>query len=327
MRTLLAAATACLLFFVGLPAGAAAQAPPPPPARPAAPDLALFLRLLAGEFDNFQQIFEQKENKVATPHARLHTVITPVAAPAIGEHVFLAKESPQNAPDTVGNVHLYDVRAAGPAITTRLIAFENPKAVAAALGQAATAAASLPLATARPTEGCDVTWRQDGDAFVGSLKPGACRVPAWPTTGKPATLANTYLLTADGWWFTVKAVDDSGAVVSSQPGDAPYQLRRARLFNCYAALRKDGPDEKFDGMLNVVMHDQGKWIAFRREDGTPTKYAFELSQLRYGQKVPVMKFAVYEEGKEQSIAYSWAETTSKKVGINLRWFQAGCSIR
>jgi len=68
-------------------------------------------------------------------------------------------------------------------------------------------------------------------------------------------------------------------------------------------------------------------VRFRTEDGRDTKYTFELSQLRYGQKVPVMKLALYEDGKEQAFAYSWAETDSKKIGVNVRWIQVGCSLK
>jgi hypothetical protein len=68
-------------------------------------------------------------------------------------------------------------------------------------------------------------------------------------------------------------------------------------------------------------------VRFRTEDGRDTKYTFELSQLRYNQKVPVMKLALYEDGKEQAFTYSWAETTSAKIGINLRWMQVGCSAK
>jgi len=326
MRALIAVGMAGLLLS-GTPSDAVTQ-PLPDASRPSAQfDVPRFLQLLAGEFDNFQQVSEQQENKVATPHGRVHTMITPLTAPSIGPHVFLARESQVNAPDIVGRAHLYDIRPAGDAIVLRLLAFADARAVVAALNDPAKAAAPLPVDTARPREGCDVTWRQDGESFIGSMTPGTCRVPSWPTTGKPATVQNAYRLTAAGLAFTETAVDDSGAIVFSQPDHAPFDLRRARIFTCYAALRKDGPEEKFDGMLNVLMHDQGKWVAFRREDGSPTKYAFELSQLRYGQKVPVMKIAVYEEGQQRAVAYSWAETTSKKVGINLRWFQAGCSVR
>jgi len=116
-------------------------------------------------------------------------------------------------------------------------------------------------------------------------------------------------------------------VLFGRADGVPYRLMRARPFNCYAAMLKEGTTDKYDGMLNVPMHDQGKLVRFHTEDGKDTKYTFELSQLRYSQKVPVMKLALYEDGKEQAFAYSWAETTSAKIGINLRWMQVGCSAK
>jgi hypothetical protein len=320
MRTWCAVA----LLLVTLPAAGLAQPAQPGPAEGG---LALFSRWLTGEFDNFNQVFEQKETKVAVPHGRLHTVITPVAAPALGPLVFLARESPQNDPDRVGRVHLYSVFEAGGRITLRLYGFEDAAAVAAALNDPARASGPLPLDRVTPMPGCDVTWTREGDAFVGSSAPGACRVAAWPPAGKPVTLDNRYRLTADGLAFTEQAVDEAGTVVSAQPGGAPFDLRRARTFVCWAALRKDGTTDKYDGMMNVIMHDQGKWVAFRREDGSATPFAFELSQVRYGQKLPVMKLAIYETGKAPAVAYTWTEPEGTRIGVNLRWFQIGCAIR
>ena len=36
-------------------------------------------------------------------------------------------------------------------------------------------------------------------------------------------------------------------------------------------------------------------------------------------------FVVYEEGNDESLSYSWAAPDSTNVGMNLRWFQAGCT--
>jgi hypothetical protein len=317
MRTRALTIILCLAMLTAALLSAAAQAPPPP--GQAGGDLALLEKWLTGEFDNFQQFYEAKETKAPQPHERVHLAISPVAVPGLGEHALLVRESASNEPDRIAGLHVYALEA-GPAagqVLLRVYAVTDPAVLAGIQADPARPVAVTP-AQLTPVPDGSVTWRRDGDAFVGATKPGA---------GTRVQLTNTYRLTADEFWFSERLTDESGKVLSGRADGVPYKLMRARLFTCYGALLKTGTTDKYDGMLNVTMHDQGKWVTFRTEDGKETKYSFELSQLRYNQKVPVMKLALYEAGKEQAFAYTWAETSSKKIGINLRWFQVGCSAK
>jgi hypothetical protein len=313
---------AAALLLTIFPPGAMAQSPAPP-----AGDLPRLAQWLTGEFDNFQQVSEAKETKAALPHERIHTVITPLSAPGIGANLLLARESALNEPDRIQTLHVYSLVPGGSAgaVTLQLYAVTDPAI------QSAVQAEPGKLVAVRPEQltlmaGCDVTWRREGDAFAGTMKPGACRT-TWPKTGGAVTVTNTYRLTADELWFSEQLTDEAGTRVFGRADGVPYKLKRARTFSCWAALRKEGTVDQYDGMLDVTMHDQGKWVTFRTEDGKDTKSAFELSQLRYGQKVPVMKLALYEAGKEQAFAYTWTEPESRKIGINLRWIQVGCSAK
>jgi hypothetical protein len=319
MRAVMITMALCASLF-GLTSGLAIAQPPAPPGG----DIAVFTSWLAGEFDNFQQISEQKENKVAAPHGRIHTIITPLVAPSVGTHVFLARESKLNDVDTPGGLHVYAVVRDKDVFVLKLFSFRDPAPVYAALKDPA-ARLEVALSQLQPLPGCDVTWRRDGDAFAGTQAPGACRVPRWPTTGTPATLVNTYRLTEGEFWFTAKATAEDGTVVLSQPGDVPFKLLRARSFVCWAALRKTNSEE-YDGWRNLVVHDQGQWVPIPPDAGKSAKYAFELSQLRYAQQRPVMKLAIYEAGKELAVAYTWTEPDGRNIGMNLRWVQVGCKI-
>jgi hypothetical protein len=312
---------AALLLLAIFPPGAMAQSPAPPP-----PNLAQLAQWLTGEFDNFQQFFEAKDTKAPMPHERIHTVIAPVAVPVVGAHVLLARESALNEPERVANLHAYSLVAGAPGtIELRLYAFDNQAALLAALRDPA-APTDLPLDRLKPMPGCEVTWRRDAEAFTGTMKPGACQV-TWPSTGARVTMENTYRVTADEFWFSERATDAAGKPVFGRADGVPYKLKRARQFSCYAALRKEGTTDQYDSMLDITMHDQGKMVTFKDGGGTPTKYSFELSQLRYSQQTPVMKLALYEAGKEQAFAYTWTEPEGKKIGINLRWIQVGCKIK
>lgn len=304
---------------------AAAPAASRPQAGPAA-DLDLFCTWITGAFDNFQQVTEQRENKVPEPHQRLHAAISPLAAPHVGDRVFLVRESRPDDPHAAGHAHVYSVTAAAGTIVMRVYAFRDPHARAGTPADPA-GASPLPADALRAVEGCDATWTREGDAFVGTVRSGACRIPAWPATRTPVTLTNTWRLTADTLALTTKAVDDTGAVVLSQPGDLPFVLRRARPFTCWAALRKDGSADQYDGWRHLAVHNQGSRVPMPPEAGENAKFAFELSELRYSQQLPVLKLAIYETGNPQAVAYTWTEPEGRRIGINLRWVQVGCTAR
>jgi len=111
----------------------------------------------------------------------------------------------------------------------------------------------------------------------------------------------------------------------SSDAGSPTVLLRARLFTCWTALRKEGSADQYDGILDITVHDQGQMVPIALPAGAPVKYSFELSQLRYANRQPVMKLAIYEAGKEQAITYIWTEPQSVRIGVNLRWLQVGCS--
>ncbi len=60
-------------------------------------------------------------------------------------------------------------------------------------------------------------------------------------------------------------------------------------------------------------------------DGQDTGYEVELAEVVYtsGPDLPVLKLAVYHEDFERALGYTWAPSGSKRIGINLRWIQAG----
>jgi hypothetical protein len=319
MRTLATVLCAAMLAAVPLPASG-------PPQAGAAADLALLERWLTGEFDNFQQYYEAKESKAAQPHQRVHLAIAPVSVPGLGPHALLARESAADDPDRVAGLHVFTLEpsAAGDRVLLRVYAVTDP-AVLAGITADPQKPALVTASQLKPVPGAAVAWKREGDAFIGTNTAGTGDTGARPAGA--TSLTGAYRLTADQYWYSEHVTDAAGRILSGRPDGAPYKLMRARPFNCYAAMLKDGTTDKYDGMLNVAMHDQGKLVRFRTEDGKDTKYTFELSQLRYNQKVPVMKLALYEDGKEQAFTYSWAETTSAKIGINLRWIQVGCSAR
>jgi hypothetical protein len=292
------------------------------PATSSGGDLAKLAQWLPGVFDNFQQVSEEREAKTPRPHERIHAVVSRVAVPALGDHVFLVEHSRPDTPSAATALRFHVLAPPTPdgAIVQRVYDLAGEKR---AIDPAKDAAwlAGLPAGEFRPLAGCETTWRRKADAFVGSTRPGACRPMGGSDKTSPVTAG--YSLNATDFTIDERVVDASGH--EAAPAAAPTAMKRARIFTCWTALRKEGSTDTYDGTVDIMVHDQGQMVPIELPAGTPVKYSFELSQLRYANRLPVMKLAIYEAGKEQSVAYTWTEPQGTRIGVNLRWIQVGCS--
>ena len=72
------------------------------------------------------------------------------------------------------------------------------------------------------------------------------------------------------------------------------------------------------------MHNQGQKIPLTDDAGNKTGYTLSLESLTYQEtQVPVLKIGVIDDATGYTLAYSWADPGSRRVGLNVRWFQAG----
>lgn len=298
------------------------------PAQTAA-DFDLMMRWMAGRFDNNQQVFEERETKAPHLHDHLHAVVARVSVPGLGAHVFYLQQDTlgdQARPATPGRQRLYSFAQdpATGAIVQRWYSFPDTAAVLDAHRDPSKLAGLTPekLGT---TAGCELTWVRDGDAFVSTMRPGACRSTS-RSTGKTIVVSATYRLSKDGLWMSERIEDETGALLSEPPGREPFKLLRAREFDCWAAVPGAASPDLVP-VFGLTLHDQGQVMAVVPPGGSEARYSIELAQLRYQNQAPVLKFAVYEPGKTDAIAYSWAESEATRIGINLRYMQSGCRVK
>jgi hypothetical protein len=307
-------------------AGAVSAQPGPAGARPDE-HLELLARWFEGDFDNNQQVVDEREAKTTDPHERIHSIFARVDLPAFGRHVFYVQQYQAGDPKKLYRQRLYRFstdEAAG-AIRLDILSFPDEAAVADAHMHPSKLAGLTP-ASMRSLPGCEVYWRREGDAFIGRMTPGACRITS-RTTGQPIVISDDLRLTADEIWIGDRAHDASGAIVWGRADGVPHKLERARWLDCWTVQRKDGTTDEFDMVRGLAVHDQGHTVPIRHA-GMPERYSFDLARLRSVQgQVPVLRLAIFEAGNPQSIAYAWADRDAWRIGINLRYVQVGCRPR
>jgi hypothetical protein len=112
------------------------------------------------------------------------------------------------------------------------------------------------------------------------------------------------------------------------------ELRRARRVSCWVAIRKDKP--KADGTedwyfaRDVRLHDQGGRAMVGGDDSGAPQVMIRVRNVTWDKgstNAPVVALYIHKpDNWDKAESYSWAAPDSARVGINLRWVQAGCTI-
>jgi hypothetical protein len=57
------------------------------------------------------------------------------------------------------------------------------------------------------------------------------------------------------------------------------------------------------------------------------KFSAELAQLSHKNGARVLKLGIVETASGKTVAYTWANPEAERIGINLRWIQAGFTLK
>ncbi len=133
--------------------------------------------------------------------------------------------------------------------------------------------------------------------------------------------------------YQISSVTQNGITLRLANGEETT-LKRARPVECWAAVQKVEPKE--DGSADwlfvqkLQLHDQGGRVLVGGGD-TGTEPLILRMRAVYWPKPstnrPSMVLYVHKPEKPDSaVSYSWADIDASRVGMNLRWMQASCTI-
>lgn len=296
-------------------------------------DLQRFVQWFGGEFDNHEQVWQQKLDaaklpggKPEDPIAHTHHVFAPVAVPQLGERIYYVQQNLDGDPAKVYRQRLYRITPDAEARAIRLEIFSLPdekRFINAHLKPELLA--GLDVATLRPAKGCDVFWRFDAEAqaFIGTMVPGACSYVS-PRLNKRIIVSDTLKLSASEIWINDQARDEQGNHVFGSKTNTPVKNRKVRYFTGWA-FGTDPEGRKLRGERALLLHNEGQTVTLAYEDGTPSPYQIQLAQLTYQNTAsPILKLALLDSRKDgKSVAYTWANTDASRIGLNLGWVQFG----
>ncbi|MEY4936548.1 MAG: hypothetical protein RIS64_2907 [Bacteroidota bacterium] len=291
-------------------------------------DVKALLKQLTGEFDNFQQVWQEKEDKIpdSLRHEHIHSIFSAAEIPALGQNLLFVKQYMDGDTDKIYRMRMYRFSAdkKEKAIRLDIFTFKNEKLYFSA-NHNPLILKDLKIDDFTNSEGCAVFWKREKEAFIGYMKEKACNFVS-KRSGKHIYIMDSLRLTKDALWIRDEATDENGKYVFGHLGKIHHKLLRCKAFKGWFAIQKDGKEDKYDFVGNLRLHDQGWKRRVVLANGTVTPYTIELAQVMYEKTIAVLKLAVYEEGKEKAIAYAWTSPDAERIGINLRKIQAGFTL-
>jgi CpeT/CpcT family (DUF1001) len=291
-----------------------------------AADMKTMLALFEGEFDNFQQVYKQKEDKAKDVHEHIHSVFRRIDFAQLGSNVFYVIQYMDGDTSKVYRQRMYNFTEDKKENAVRLDIYTfktdslyyfsnlHPERLA-----------NISLADIKRVEGCQVYWKKDGEKFIGYMPPKQCHFVS-KRSGKTIYATDSLMLSKDEIWIRDEAFDSVGNRIYGREDKVHHKLKRCRFYKGWILLEKAGLKDEYHSMRNLLWHDQGKRQRLYLEDGKASKYEIELAAVVYGKDLEVLKIAVYEVGVSKAIAYAWATPGAKNIGINMRWIQAGLTL-
>ncbi len=289
----------------------------------------LFLQWFPGEYDNNEQVWQQKEDGLSgeEPHERIHHRFVPVELPAIGEHVFFVIQTLDDDPAQVYRQRIYrfDTLAEEEAIRLQIFRMADEEQYRDAW-QDPSVLEGLTLDALSTQPGCEVYWRHNGEFFDGIMKDRACHFFS-QRSGKEIYITDTLRLTDKEIWIGDKAEDAEGNYIFGR--DEPHVNRKVRRFKGWMGVKKSRVDPSYEGddmffVGGFTIHSEGGRQSILDDDGEPTGFGIELAQLTYqNTRVPILKLGIIDESTGKTIHYTWTSTDASRIGVNVRWFQAG----
>jgi hypothetical protein len=133
--------------------------------------------------------------------------------------------------------------------------------------------------------------------------------------------------------LNLSLINVNGITISDENGTAT-ELRRSRPATCWGSILREGkkPDGSPDWYFisGLKLHDQGGRVAFGGGDTGAQQVTLRMRNVVWpkgNNSRPSLVLYVHKPEKPDSAeSYVWGDPGAVRLGINLRWVQASCSM-
>ena len=291
-------------------------------------DFRIMMEWFPGVYDNQEQVYFEGEQGIAEGlrHKRNHYVFASAQLPAFGDHVFYVQQHVNDDASEIYRQRLYSFQAdyENNAIRLTIHIPDYPdRLIDAHLDP--TKLANLTPDDTTVIPGCDVLWRRKANQFLGLREPNACSIRS-TETGERMILNDEWLLTDSALWITDRAHDEGGHLITGHSVGVPQKNVKARRFECWmTGMQRDG---KWTFRRGLEIYDQGGMVWLTTDEPDPQTVGIKMRTViwPYGSNRPSLVLYAHRPGEDRAVSYAWADPSAERIGINLRWMQASCTL-
>lgn len=154
------------------------------------------------------------------------------------------------------------------------------------------------------------------------------------SVGKPS-FVDAYGKLATATVYKALAVSGPGRVKMTFADGRVTELRMGRPLTCWGAIRKDAPkpdgSEDFAGKFGLKLHDQGGRVMFGGEPGVKAvvlrvRNVTWSDSARSSNRPSLVLYVHTPDNPDHAVSYVWSDPGASRLGVNLRWMQASCTV-
>ena len=291
-------------------------------------DVEALEKLWPGVRDSTEEVFVGSDPTVSAwgegAEKRVRTVVAPIEAPWLGQHVLYLEEFLHDDPDSIRRQLLLELQPAEPpavGVHVRLYSFKEPR-LWVHLNRRPRLLTNLHRAEVVKAEGCDLMLRKEGDQFSGGTVGRGC---IDIRTGGTRYVEYRLVIGEELYWYRRRVLLRKANDLEEEVfGFNFFELNDARLFACRIDWSATGRKSDLRLLLRLDLHDQGGHAHFVTPDGRKLELALHSQDWPFMVDRDALILLLQDEEQKMPLASSWAEIDSDDIAINLGWLKVHC---
>jgi hypothetical protein len=291
-------------------------------------DVEALEHLWPGVRDSTEEVFIGSDASVSTwgegAERRVRTVVAPVSAAWLGDHVLYLEEFLHDDPESIRRQLLLDLRPAEPpetGVRVRLYSFKDPQAWVH-LNRRPKLVASLRRSEVVKAEGCDLLLKREGEQFSGGTVGRGCI----DIRDNGLRYVEFRLVIGDDiYWYRRRVLLKKGNDLQEEVfGFNWFGLSDARLFACRVDWSSTGRKSDLRPLVRFELHDEGGRAHFVTPDGRKLELDLHSQDWPYMADRDALILLLQDQEQSVTLASAWTEIDSDDIAINLGWLQVRC---
>ena len=291
-------------------------------------DVDLLEKLWPGVRDSTEEVFISSDPNVAAwgegSERRVRTIVAPVEAPWLGQHVLYLEEFLHDDPEGIRRQLLLDLQPAEPpalGVRVRMYSFKAPRRWIH-LDRRPKLLASLHRAEVVKAEGCDLMLKKEGDQFTGGTAGRDC---IDVRDGGLRYVEYRLVVGEDLYWYRRRVLLRKGNDLQEEVfGFNFFELNDARLFACRVEWSATGRKSDLRLVARLDIHDQGGRAHFVTPDGRKLELTLHSQDWPFMADRDALILLLQDQVQNTPMASAWTEIDSDDIAINLGWLRIQC---